>query len=219
VSCTQCDAAQGQTSKHRLSLHACRRERVGSEWCCSRARWNTTTRDPALAQRKQVRQHPLRTSIPVPEAESCDVTETVTDGVLEVAETFHRGSSQNAVMVTYGAIPEAERSSRARAAPMLALMGLAVVAVVAIVTLSTQSRAVEMVSFPQDDLGILKEMVSCTRGCVWGAATGAHAGRAGHVCPQSSWSAPRLSVARRGGDVLEQIGAWRMCPTVTTLPL
>jgi len=112
----------------------------------------------------------------------------------------------NTEMVTYGAIPEAERSSRARAAPMLALMGLAVVAVVAIVTLSTQSRAVEMVSFPQDDLGILKEMVS-KRGCGWGAATGVHAGRAGHVRPPGLWSARCLSVVRRGGDVLEQNGA------------
>jgi hypothetical protein len=47
---------------------------------------------------------------------------------------------------------------------MLALMGLAVVAVVAVVTLSTQSRAVEMVAFPQDDLGILREMVRNPRG-------------------------------------------------------
>lgn len=53
-----------------------------------------------------------------------------------------------------------ERAHRARAAPMIALMGLAAVAVVAVVTLTTQSRAVEMVSFPQDDLGILREMVS-----------------------------------------------------------
>jgi len=60
----------------------------------------------------------------------------------------------------YGAIPSVERAHRARAAPMIALMGLAAVAVVAIVALTTQSRAVEMVSFPQDDLGILKEMVS-----------------------------------------------------------
>ena len=45
---------------------------------------------------------------------------------------------------------------------MIALMGLAAVAVVAIVTLTTQSRAVEMVAFPQDDLGILKEMVSAS---------------------------------------------------------
>ena len=62
-------------------------------------------------------------------------------------------------MASYGAIPAVERSQRSRAAPMLALMGLAVVAVVAVVTLSAQSRAVEMVGFPQDDLGILKEMV------------------------------------------------------------
>ena len=41
---------------------------------------------------------------------------------------------------------------------MIALMGLAAVAVVAVVALTTQSRAVEMVAFPQDDLGILKEM-------------------------------------------------------------
>jgi len=60
-------------------------------------------------------------------------------------------------MASYGAIPAVARPER-RAAPMLALMGLAVVAVVAVVTLSTQSRAVEMVAFPQDDLGILREM-------------------------------------------------------------
>jgi len=63
-------------------------------------------------------------------------------------------------MASYGAIPSVERSHRARAAPMLALMGLAVVAVVAVVALTAQSRSVEMVAFPQDDLGILKEMVS-----------------------------------------------------------
>jgi hypothetical protein len=64
--------------------------------------------------------------------------------------------------MSYGAIPSVERAHRARAAPMIALMGLAAVAVVAIVTLTTQSRAVEMVAFPQDDLGILKEMVSAS---------------------------------------------------------
>ena len=62
--------------------------------------------------------------------------------------------------MSYGAIPSVERAHRARAAPMIALLGLAAVAVVAVVTLTTQSRAVEMVSFPQDDLGILREMVS-----------------------------------------------------------
>lgn len=66
-------------------------------------------------------------------------------------------------MASYGAIPAVARPER-RAAPMLALMGLAVVAVVAVVTLSTQSRAVEMVAFPQDDLGILREMVRNPRG-------------------------------------------------------
>jgi len=60
-------------------------------------------------------------------------------------------------MASYGAIPAVERQ-RARAAPMIALMGLAVVAVVAVIALSAQSRSVEMVAFPQDDLGILKEM-------------------------------------------------------------
>ena len=61
--------------------------------------------------------------------------------------------------MSYGAIPEVERSQRARAAPMIALMGLAVMAVIAVATLTAHSQAVEMVSFPQDDLGILKEMV------------------------------------------------------------
>ena len=59
----------------------------------------------------------------------------------------------------YGSIPAVKAARARRAAPMLALMGLAVVAVVAVVVLTTQARAVEMVDFPQDDLGILREMV------------------------------------------------------------
>ena len=65
--------------------------------------------------------------------------------------------------MSYGTIPEVERSQRARAAPMIALMGLAVMAVIAVATLTAHSQAVEMVSFPQDDLGILKEMVLTPR--------------------------------------------------------
>lgn len=58
---------------------------------------------------------------------------------------------------------------------MIALMGLAAVAVVAVVALTTQSRAVEMVAFPQDDLGILKEMVSTRVEPVTAAASAAAA--------------------------------------------
>ena len=65
--------------------------------------------------------------------------------------------------MSYGAIPEVQRSQRVRAAPMIALMGLAVMAVIAVATLTAHSQAVEMVSFPQDDLGILKEMVLTPR--------------------------------------------------------
>ena len=73
---------------------------------------------------------------------------------------IHEGCAALHNRAMYGAIPSVERTQRARAAPMIALMGLAAVAVVAVVALTTQSRAVEMVAFPQDDLGILKEMVS-----------------------------------------------------------
>lgn len=58
---------------------------------------------------------------------------------------------------------------------MIALMGLAAVAVVAVVALTTQSRAVEMVAFPQDDLGILKEMVRTRVEPVTAAASAAAA--------------------------------------------
>jgi hypothetical protein len=59
----------------------------------------------------------------------------------------------------YGSIEDVQLTKRTRAAPMIALMGLAVMAVIAVATLTAHSQAVEMVSFPQDDLGILKEMV------------------------------------------------------------
>jgi hypothetical protein len=99
-------------------------------------------------------------------------------------------------MASYGAIPAAERTHRARAAPMLALMGLAAVAVVAIVTLTAQSsRAVEMVAFPQDDLGILKEMVLSLRPPVcWPAPLQLLRGRCGRekslcgVCDMLVWA-------------------------------